>query len=245
MSPNDDNDDISAGGSVYDEEDPMSTERRASVSDDDRDGGHSDSLAKEETNAVFRLRVMVILVLLVAAGIVSYVIYHYTSKAESQEFRAQFDGSAQKVIETFEDIVKEKLGALTSLSVTMTSYARSHNYTWPFVTINDFQQRAAAARELSDSLYIQVVPLITDEMRSLWQNYTIANKGWLLEAQQFQASIGAQPEWTADRVPDSVDVIYSSKSSQTLYVWPQLEHAVAHSFPFSTSKLQLTPKECW
>jgi hypothetical protein len=43
----------------------------------------------------------------------------------------------------------EKLAAISSLSVAATSYARSQpNTTWPAVTLNDFQQRAADIRIL-------------------------------------------------------------------------------------------------
>ena len=60
-------------------------------------------------------------------------------------------------MDSFEEIVDQKIGALASLSVTFTSFARNENATWPFVVMNDFQQRAATARSLSDSLFLELL----------------------------------------------------------------------------------------
>lgn len=114
-------------------------------------------LAAKETKAVFLLRLLVFSALFLAAAIVSVAVYILTSRAEQDDFDSSFEGSSLKLINSFKEIVQQKIGAITSVSVAFTSYARAQNNTWPFVTMNDFQQRAATARSLSDSLFLEIL----------------------------------------------------------------------------------------
>lgn len=149
-------------------------------------------IASSEDRYVFRARLLVVMILgLVSAGI-SAGVYIITSRAQESEFDAQLDGSSQKVLDSFEEIFKEKFGALSTLGVSFTSYASGHNLTWPFVTMNDFQQRAASARRVSDALYTQILPIISGENREAWERYSIKNKTWLDEAREYQQAIGLQ-----------------------------------------------------
>lgn len=149
-------------------------------------------IASSESRNVFRARVVVIFILaLVAAGI-SAGVFIITSRAEEAEFDAQWQGNSVKVINSFEEIFKEKFGALSTLGVSFTSYASGHNKTWPFVTMNDFQQRAASARRVSRALYTQILPIITAENKEMWEQYSVENRGWLDEAREYQQTLGLQ-----------------------------------------------------
>ena len=147
-------------------------------------------LAKAETQAVFRLRVLVILALLCAAVAVSLVVWFITSRAEDEDFETNFEGASTKLLDSFKEIVGQKMGAVASLGVSYTAYARSKEEIWPFVTMNDFQQRAASARSLSDALFLEILPIVTEEKRSEWEAYSLANKGWLDEGRGYQRKIG-------------------------------------------------------
>jgi class 3 adenylate cyclase len=150
-----------------------------------------DQLAENETRAVFKLRVLVLLALLLAAIAVSLVVYFITSNSEEDEFQGQYEGHATKVLESFEDIIELKMEALAALGVGLTSYARGQNGTsWPFVTMNDFQQRAASARSLSNALFLQVLPIVSDENRNAWEEYSLQNTGWLAEGRAYQERFG-------------------------------------------------------
>ena len=126
------------------------------------DGSPADSstpaprLAQRETTAVFRLRVVVFTVLWGAACAVSVVVYLVTSRSERQDFETTFDSASAKLVESFQQIVKQRVGALNTLSVAFTSYARAVGDEWPFVTLNDFHQRVASARTLSGSFFVEV-----------------------------------------------------------------------------------------
>jgi hypothetical protein len=83
-------------------------------------------LAKKETTAVFRLRLLVFVILLLAAVAVSVIVYFVTSNGEKEEFRAQYDGAADKIKQAFLGIVENDLSALMSLAVAVVAHGQDH-----------------------------------------------------------------------------------------------------------------------
>jgi hypothetical protein len=155
----------------------------------DSDG--TNDIVKNESTAVFRLRFLVSLAMLFAAVGVSLALYFLTANSEDEEYYAQYDGSASMIITSFEEIAGQKLAAIGSLSVAATSYARNQPSTsWPFVTLNDFQERAANIRDFSKNLYIRIIPVISEGDRLAWEDYSVKNTGWLDEARAFQEEKG-------------------------------------------------------
>jgi hypothetical protein len=86
--------------------------------------------------------------------------------------------------------LEQKIAAIAALGVTFTLSALETNRTWPFVTMNKFQQRSASARTLSGSYSFGLVPIVTDENRLDWEAYSVANRGWLEEGLEYQAERG-------------------------------------------------------
>ena len=152
----------------------------------------SPEIASNESRNVFRARILVMVILLGVAAGISIGVFVITSQAEEREFDAQWQGNSLQIVNSFEDIIKEKFGAISTLGVSFTSYARSQNLTWPFVTMNDFQQRAAIARQVSVALHTQIMPIINAETRAKWEEYSIENTGWIKEGREFQEAIGIQ-----------------------------------------------------
>lgn len=75
------------------------------------------NLAKNETQAVFRLRLLVFLVLFLASVTVSVIVYMVSADAQKEEYEGQFKGASKKVLESFNDIVDTKLGAVSAMGV--------------------------------------------------------------------------------------------------------------------------------
>jgi hypothetical protein len=174
-------------------DDSESESDSTSTSEDVNDANldEANKIAKRESTAVFRLRFLVFLAMLFAAVGVSLAVYFLTHNNEEEVYHAQYDGSASKIITSFEDIDGQKLAAISSLSVAATSYARSQpNTTWPFVTLNDFQQRAADIRKFSNSLHVRIIPVISEGDRPAWEDYSVKNTGWLDEARAYQEQKG-------------------------------------------------------
>jgi hypothetical protein len=104
--------------------------------------------------------------------------------------RASFLGSAATVIASFEGILEEKIAAIAAFGVTITANAVANNSTWPFVTIDQFQQRSASSLSLSGCMFLELAPIVTDENRFAWEEYSVANTWWLTEGRTYQAEKG-------------------------------------------------------
>ena len=133
-----------------------------------------EQLSKRETQAVFRLRLLVILVLLGAAAAVSIVVYYITEKAQVSEFHIQYDGVSEKVLQSFSGIIFE-MGAISGLAVAASAHSVDYKSDWPFLTLSNFQQRAGNARTLSQALYVSLNPIVTEENRAKWEEYVLSN----------------------------------------------------------------------
>ena len=173
-------------------------------SESSADSRTQEVLAKAESTAVFRLRVFVIMVLAAAAVAVSSVVYTTTLKAEDREFKSSFAGQSEKILRSFRSIVSERIAATGSLGVSLTAFALGQNATWPFVTMNNFQQRSASKRSLSKSLQTIVAHVISDEDRPAWEKYSVENDWWLQEGTEYQMKSGLQeffPEDSGEFLP--------------------------------------------
>jgi hypothetical protein len=84
------------------------------------------NLARKETAAVFRLRLLVFVVLLLAALGVSVIVYLITARAEQDEYRTQYEGIAKKVTESFLDIADSKLAAISAFGVALNAHGVDH-----------------------------------------------------------------------------------------------------------------------
>jgi len=132
---------------------------------------NKERLGQAETNAVFRLRLLVFLVMLLAAIVVSVTIYLITSGAEQDEFESQFDGAASKIVETFQNVVHQKVAAISSLAVAIIAHGVDHSRDWPFVTLSSFQQRSSTVRKLADALFVTISPIVSHENRKEWEDF--------------------------------------------------------------------------
>jgi hypothetical protein len=144
-----------------------------------QDSSSKEQLAQSETNAVFRLRVLVISILLLAGTSLSVVVYYISRKAEGNEFETQFEGTAQKVIDSFEDIVHHKLGAISSVAVAAIAHGIDHQRFWPFVSISAFQQRCSNARSLSKALLLSISPHVNQTNRDEWEHFVAEDHSWM------------------------------------------------------------------
>jgi len=80
-------------------------------------------VARKETAAIMRLRVMVFSVLILSALAVSIIIFKVTKTAQEEEFIKQYEGSAKLVMDTFTEILETKLGAVSSMGVAIIAHS--------------------------------------------------------------------------------------------------------------------------
>ena len=134
------------------------------------------TLAVKETRAIFCLRLVVLLTLMVIGVSFALALFYHTKAAQEQEFEEQFGFYRDQVFEKFNRNIERKLNALDSLSTDMTSYAKSSGSEFPFVTVPDFEFRGANARISGDSIFIIYTPYITEALKLSWEKYTAANR---------------------------------------------------------------------
>jgi len=60
-------------------------------------------------------------------------------------------------------------------------------FSWPFVTIPDFDVRAGKVKEAANGFIINTYAYVLDEQREEWENYTSTHNQWVEEAIQIQA----------------------------------------------------------
>jgi hypothetical protein len=175
-----DADSVSDGHSSISQEGAACSKTGSKTSSDSDSAVHTikERLGQAETNAVFRLRLLVFLVMMLAAFTISVTIYLITSGAEQDEFESQFDGAANKVLETFNNVVEEKVAAISSLAVAIIAHGVDHSRDWPFVTLSSFQQRSSTARKLADALFVTISPIVSDENRKEWEDFVATDDSY-------------------------------------------------------------------
>ena len=142
----------------------------------------ADSIAKKDTTAACLMRVLVIALFICMSVFVPIIIFLTASNNEQENFESEFDALATKVVDSFEFNVARKLGAIDSLDISITSYAVGTNSTFPFVTLPDFDLRAANTLALADTFSVVFVPLVTQKNRAKWETYTVDNEAWITTA---------------------------------------------------------------
>jgi hypothetical protein len=143
-------------------------------------------IAKEEDKAVFRLKLLVLTVLVLSTIGVALVVYLYTSGAEKNDFEAQFTGDSTKIFESIGSTLELTLGAVDSFLVGLVSFARFTNATWPHVTLPDYAVRVAKIRSLSKAVLVTQYHFVTDGQRAKWESYSVANDYWVGESIEVQ-----------------------------------------------------------
>ena len=72
---------------------------------------------------------------------------------------------------------------------TITAYAALNNQTFPLVTIDIFETIGRHAREQSGIESLVYSPIVRDDMRQAWENYSVANQAWIQQSiEQFKPS---------------------------------------------------------
>jgi hypothetical protein len=169
--------------SVSDEKSVSDNDRKQYVANEELQR----SIAKRESKAVVRLRILVGLALIMAAVGVSVGVYFYTSIAEQDEFEQRFYASAEKIFESVGFALDRSLGVMDFFVVNLVVTAKHNNQTWPFVTMPDFCVRIAKSLSMSKAVFTSVYPMVLDSEKDAWEKYSAANDGWLDECLVAQA----------------------------------------------------------
>jgi hypothetical protein len=145
------------------------------------------TIAKQETIDVFRLKLVVLFVLVAAAIGAAASVFVYLESNEESQFLKQFDSDSTKIFDSIGSSLDKTLGSLDSFAVTMVSAARMMNQSWPFVSIPDFAVRMAKVLPLSDAIVLYFNPVVTPDEREKWEKFSVEKHHWINESMAVQA----------------------------------------------------------
>lgn len=172
-------DSVSSAGKGDNDFTTTGTRSEDSVEGDDDLKAIKEALTREETKAVFRLRIMVLTLLILAASAVTYTVYHIIYAAQVQDFENNYIAVSEKIAARLNEITNS-LPAVARLGVTISESALKglppgEEPSWPFVTLEGFQDRAITARALSGSLYLSVNPIVNTSSFEAWDEYVLSD----------------------------------------------------------------------
>lgn len=151
-----------------------------------------DELAIQQTRNLRRFRLCFVFSIFVIALGLAVGIYFLTRKQEENSFSTTFYDRAAKIMNTFQVRMEQNAGAIESFSFSLTSYAAFTNKTWPFVTLPDFEVKAASARALAGSVSLTFSPLVTAEEKKEWEVYSVQNREWVQQGLDFEERFGIE-----------------------------------------------------
>jgi hypothetical protein len=124
-------------------------------------------------------QIQVCLVLASAAAAVSAAVFILTKRSETEAFESQYDGIADKLIDSFENIIYQ-MSSITVLAVLVTSNSGETGSDWPYATVSDFQRKARSARERAGVLYVSTNPIVTEQELPKWEEHVVTNaSNWM------------------------------------------------------------------
>jgi flagellar basal body-associated protein FliL len=178
-----------------------------SVSTSDDGTEHSpemqSKIRSKESSQILYLRIIVTIVLLLAASLTAYAIFKITRSAEKDQFENQFNDHSIKVIDAFEANIFNTIGALDNMAVSITSFAQTTSATWPMVVPPQFEISGASSRRLANADLVTFLPLVTSTSRLEWEEFSVSNLEWIekgLEREEISGSGNTHDDHRSRRV---------------------------------------------
>jgi hypothetical protein len=125
---------------------------------------------------------------------VSLATFYYSRFVEEDSFEAQFDSVAVVTLKSFVEAVESDLKAMDSLASGITSHALNSGETFPNVTVPDWEVKGATLRVQTDGMYLFWLPLVTDEDRAGYEEYTKLKQAHLLQSFVAEEGFRAQQD---------------------------------------------------
>ena len=134
-------------------------------------------VANDENRLVWRLRLLVAFVLMSAMIAVCVGVYLDGRNDEQDSFENDFAGLADKLVISFESVVRQRFGAIDMFFSAVT--ANSNQTAWPLVTPPDYTRRASELHDMAGLSLSLLLPRIEGDRRTEWEEYALANQGHL------------------------------------------------------------------
>ncbi|CAJ1951424.1 unnamed protein product [Cylindrotheca closterium] len=146
-------------------------------------------VANDENRLVWRLRLLVAFVLMTAMIAVCVGVYLNGRNDQQDSFEKEFAGLADKLVISFESVVKQRFGAIDMFFSGLTAY--SNQTAWPLVTPPDYTRRASELHAMAGLSLSLLLPRIEANRRTEWEAYSNANQGHLREGLAYMQGVDA------------------------------------------------------
>eukprot|EP00934_Nitzschia_sp_Nitz4_P002003 Nitzschia sp. Nitz4//scaffold23_size168460//26387//30285//NITZ4_002207-RA/size168460-snap-gene-0.151-mRNA-1//-1//CDS//3329543599//2003//frame0 len=182
-----------------------STSKDNSASNSGLDYGTPEGLARKEHNAVQYSKLLVYVVLLLAAlGVCSFA-FVFLRKDQTDSFEAQFNGFAIEILDSAETNAEKFLGNLQGVSNTITSYTWDTEKSWPNATLPNFDIRMTNSFETLVGAEMHIfAPIVYGANRSGFESYAWDNQGWIVDDLALRGLSGVRP----GRIPRKIYSYY-------------------------------------
>lgn len=157
------------------------------------DSEHYDDSPETSRMAICYLRMGVLTVTVIAAIIVASIIFVVIRNQEDLDFEDRFNLVALAFFDEVNDNIGLTLSALEMMTISFTSHADEYNQTWPFVTLPDFEAKADSARAFANSFAMGLVPIVSLEDRTAWEDYSVFNAEWIEDGFQYDEDVLGLP----------------------------------------------------
>lgn len=212
-------------------------------------------IAHNETRRLCWIRMLVACVLMASTIGMASAVHRFTSGIEQREFKTALRENAAKILGDVRGALKFTLGAVDTFSMSLLSYARTSNSTWPFVTNPDFVLQASKLRRQAKAFVVTSHVLVSTEQREAWQSYSVANDAWvnqsvalLAQDKSFHGII--MKDWTVNSIISGLDggpiatpgpylPLWQVRSHLTSRLITQNQWLVSHNYHIRFSLLQL------
>lgn len=211
-----------------------------------------------KSRQVFRLKIVVLIALVIAAVFAGVAAYILSNNQQQQRFEVSFRGDAEKLVHSFSRATENIYWAGLSLSITITSFAMTSNSQWPNVTLPDFSLQSRGALSLAHATGIRFGPVIYNETRIAFEQYAVKSQHlldsfgtarlWPIESGIFQFSENKTMPISSPSADIYLPIWQSSGRGKSKYSEQNLVMANALSDPtlaqsFSNMRRKIGPED--
>jgi hypothetical protein len=182
-------------------------------------------LASNESRQLCWTRGIVMVALILATFLVATVIYYSTLQSEVDQFETQLGDHSTKILTAVEDHLREAIGALDNLGITITSHGKSMSMSssstssssssstsWPFAVLPDFEVRAASTRNWASAGFLAFLPTVSQDQRKEWEQFSTLDSSteWITTGLKYDKKMEIRSTTT-----EAFSTTTSSRSSGT------------------------------
>ncbi|CAB9497504.1 Receptor-type guanylate cyclase gcy [Seminavis robusta] len=143
-------------------------------------------LAHKEEIAVWRLKKILVALLLCVALAICLLVFFLIQNNETASFEQDFEVMADKMVDRIGRNFLQRIGIMEDFCLQYTHQGQTQVYpSWPFVMLpgRSFHYLAEKAAVLADTMSMSIAHIVTTDQKEEWKMYVEENRDWLPEAQ--------------------------------------------------------------